>query len=99
MYLDFLILLNGKCELTFQVTKVFDPNQTEDDLRFMTKEDIERREQSLILKRLGSKLNSLLITPYFQTEISEIREENLLKKKDPNILQLAEEYLQDPENE
>eukprot|EP00347_Sterkiella_histriomuscorum_P018533 403345150 len=100
VYLDFFILIAGKCELNFEVTKIFDPNQTEEDIRFMTQEDIERKDQTKILQRLGTKLNKLLVKPYFQTEAAEVEDQrNLLQKDDPNIIKLAQEYLKDPNNE
>ncbi|CDW90213.1 UNKNOWN [Stylonychia lemnae] len=99
VYLDFFFVFSGKCQLIFEVTKIFDPNQTDDDIKMMTKEEEERKDQIQILQRLGTRLNKLLIKPYFQTETFEEDQKQSLKKEDEEIMKIVTQYLKDPDNE
>jgi hypothetical protein len=94
--IDFFYVLKGVCSLEFEVKRIID-NREQDCYKMLTEEEIERKKDSDLVQLLPRRLSSVLIHPYFQTEVipevankskaladSEVEEQVRRFFKDPN---------------
>ena len=100
VYLDFYYLLKGDCSLVFEVTKIYDPYQKDDPDCKVTEEGQQRQREIELLKNIGKKLNTMLIEPYFKTEVQiPSMQERKQTAQDVQIEKLAIQYCENPESE
>jgi hypothetical protein len=94
--MDFFYVLKGVCSLEFEVRRIID-NREQECYKMLTEEEIEMKKDIDMVQKLPRRLSSVLIHPYFQTEVvpevankskaltdSEVEEQVRRFFKDPN---------------
>ena len=78
--MDFFYLIKGQCKLEFEVQRYYNPNDNENNQIEMTEEEIESKKDIQSIQKLGKRLSTLLIKPYFQTEVPLVESKLLFKE-------------------
>jgi hypothetical protein len=66
--MDFFYVLKGVCSLEFEVRRIID-NREQDFYKMLTEEELEMKRDTERVQELPRRLSSILIDPYFQTEV------------------------------